>query len=76
VLRAAAEQGIAAEEGEILPDDLFSADEAFITSSIREVMPVVAADGHTIGNGAPGPLTKGLHAGYLRLVAEATGAGV
>ncbi len=76
VLRAAAEEGIPAEEGVILPQDLFSADEAFITSSIREVMPVVAADGHTIGDGAPGPLTQGLHAGYLRVVAAATGAGV
>jgi len=75
VLRAAAAEGIPVEEGEILPEDLFYADEAFITSSIREVMPVVSADGHTIGDGAPGPVTRGLQAGYLRLVAEATGAG-
>ena len=76
VLEAAAAQGVEVEEGEIRPEDLFNADEAFITSSIREVMPVVSADGHTIGDGAPGPVTKGLHAGYLRAVAEATGAGV
>jgi len=76
VLQAAVAQGVAVEEGEILPEDLFNADEAFITSSIREVMPVVRADGHTIGDGAPGPVTKALHTGYLRAVAEATGAGV
>jgi branched-chain amino acid aminotransferase len=76
VLEAAVAQGVVVEEGEIRPEDLFDADEAFITSSIREVMPVVSADGHTIGDGAPGPVTKGLHAGYLRAVAEATGAGV
>jgi branched-chain amino acid aminotransferase len=76
VFRAAAAESILVEEGEILPEDLFSADEAFITSSIREVMPVVSADGHRIGAGAPGPVTRALHAGYLRLVAEATGAGV
>jgi branched-chain amino acid aminotransferase len=76
VLRAAAAEGVAVEEGEIRPEDLFSADEAFITSSIREVMPVVSADGHTIGDGAPGTVTKSLHTAYLRLVAEATGSGV
>lgn len=76
VLEAAAAEGLTVEEGEIRPEDLFSADEAFITSSIREVMPVVSADGHTIGEGAPGPVTKALHAGYLRLVAAATGASV
>lgn len=76
VLAAAAEEGIEAEEGEIRPNDLYDADEAFLTSSIREVMPVVSADGRTIGSGRPGPVTKQLHEGYLRAVARATGAGV
>ncbi|MGB3051062.1 MAG: aminotransferase class IV [Polyangiales bacterium] len=76
VMAAAAQEGIEVEEGEVRPDDLFGADEAFLTSSIREVMPVVFADGRTIGSGTPGPLTKRLHAGYLRAVALATGAGV
>jgi branched-subunit amino acid aminotransferase/4-amino-4-deoxychorismate lyase len=35
--------------------ELASADEAFLTSSIREVMPVVALDGAAIGDGRPGP---------------------
>ena len=76
VLEAAAAEGIRVEEGEIRPEDLFSADEAFITSSIREVMPVVSAEGHRIGAGVPGEITKRLHTGYLRLVREMTGAGV
>ncbi len=76
VLRAAAAEGIEVEEAEVRPEDLFGADEAFITSSIREVMPVVAADGRTIGAGTPGPITKRLHAGYLRAVAEAVRAAV
>lgn len=76
ILRAAAEEGIPVEEAEIRPEDLFGADEAFITSSIREVMPVVAAEGRTIGQGVPGPMTKRLHRAYLRLVAESTRAGV
>jgi len=76
VLAAAAEAGIEVQEGEIRPNDLYLADEAFITSSIREVMPVVSADGRTIGSGTPGPVTKRLHEGYLKAVAQATGAGV
>ena len=76
VLAAAGADGIEVEEAEVRPEDLYGADEAFITSSIREVMPVVGADGRTIGSGAPGPVTKRLHEGYLRAVAEATGAGV
>lgn len=76
VLAAAATEGIGVEEGEVRPEDLYGADEAFITSSIREVMPVVSADGRTIGSGAPGSVTKRLHEAYLRAVAQATGAGV
>ena len=76
VIAAAAEEGIEVIEGEVRPDDLFGADEAFVTSSIREVMPVVSAEGRTIGSGRPGPVTKRLHAGYLRAVALATGTGV
>jgi len=76
VLAAAGSEGIEVEEAEVRPEDLYGADEAFITSSIREVMPVVAADGRTIGSGAPGSVTKRLHGGYLRAVTQATRAGV
>jgi branched-subunit amino acid aminotransferase/4-amino-4-deoxychorismate lyase len=44
-----------AREGEFDIAELIGADEAFLTSSIREVMPVVAVDGAPIGNGRPGP---------------------
>jgi branched-subunit amino acid aminotransferase/4-amino-4-deoxychorismate lyase len=76
VLAAAVAEGIEVEEAEVRPEDLYGADEAFITSSIREVMPVVSADGRTIGSGAPGPVTGRLREGYLRAVAKATGTGV
>lgn len=49
-----------AHEGEFNTADLLSADEAFLTSSIREVMPVVAIDGVTIGDGRPGPVAARL----------------
>jgi branched-chain amino acid aminotransferase len=38
-------------------DDLFAADEAFLTSTTREIVPIVTVDDRTIGNGKPGPVT-------------------
>jgi branched-chain amino acid aminotransferase len=49
-----------AREGDFAVADLLGADEAFLTSSIREVMPVVAVDGASIGNGRPGPVAARL----------------
>ena len=66
VLEAAAEEGITVEERLFFPPDLYGAEEAFITSSLREVVPVVRADGVTLGDGRPGALTKRLHAAFRR----------
>jgi 4-amino-4-deoxychorismate lyase len=52
--------GYAVEEGSFPLERLLAADEAFLTSSIREVMPVVAVDGAQIGNGEPGPAAQTL----------------
>jgi branched-subunit amino acid aminotransferase/4-amino-4-deoxychorismate lyase len=53
---------------EVIADvaELAGADEAFLTSSIREVMPVVALDGSPIGDGRTGPAAARLQAA-LRL---------
>jgi branched-subunit amino acid aminotransferase/4-amino-4-deoxychorismate lyase len=55
-----------AREGAFAIDALREADEAFTTSSIREVMPVVSLDGKPIGSGRPGPAAARLQAA-LRL---------
>ena len=52
----------AATEGAFPPTDLAAADEVFTTSSIREVMPVVALDGRPVGDGRPGPAAARLQA--------------
>ena len=59
------DNGEIVEEGEILPDDLYGADEAFITSASAFVMPVVEMDGQAIGTGAPGKVTERLREIYL-----------
>ena len=56
----------AVSEGAFRLGDLAAADEAFLTSSIREVMPVVTLDGQPVGGGAPGPASARLQAA-LRL---------
>lgn len=66
VIEAARVEGIELVEEALHPRDLYDADEVFITSSLREVVPVVAVDGHRVGDGRPGPVTARLHAAYLR----------
>lgn len=44
----------------LTPYDLYTADEAFLTYTSAGIVPVVEADGRTIGNGFPGPLTRRL----------------
>ena len=45
-------------ERNITPQELYSAKEAFITSTGMSVMPIVSIDGKKIGDGAVGPVTK------------------
>jgi len=63
-MELAVEQRRRVHETPLSPSDLFSADEVFITSSVREVVPVVRVDDVTIGSGRPGPVTQGLLAAY------------
>jgi len=55
-----AEHGIAVQESVLRDDDLIGADEAFLTSTTRELVPIVEVDGRLIGSGAPGPVTQAL----------------
>lgn len=68
VLELAHALGIEAVEGEIPPPDLLRADEAFLTNSVREIVPVVTVDGKAIGSGKPGEVTRRLMAAYKELV--------
>lgn len=57
-----------AEERVLLPQDLFDADEAFLTSSIRGIVPLVRVDGRRIGHGVAGPMTQTLAARWRRVI--------
>lgn len=66
VFEVGAGVGVTVEETILRDDDLLGADEAFFTSTTKELMPVVQVDDHTIGGGAPGPVTRQLLAEYRR----------
>jgi branched-chain amino acid aminotransferase len=68
VLAAAADLGIPIREEVLFARNLERADEAFLTSSLRELVPIVRIDGVTIGQGTPGPITRMLHAKYREIV--------
>jgi len=67
-----AERGIPVREAVLRDDDLFGADEAFLTSTTREVVPIVKVDDRTIGRGVPGPVTGALLEGYRTKAQELT----
>lgn len=48
------------EERAVSIDEFFDADEAFITSSFKDIVPIVTVDARTIGTGKPGLVTKDL----------------
>lgn len=54
------------------PDELRQADEVFLTSSVRTVLPVVQVDGNDVGNGRPGTVTRRLMSLYRQLVEAQT----
>ena len=60
VLELARGNGIPLEEARISPDELRAADEVFITSATRAVLPVTRLDEHPVGDGVPGPVTRRL----------------
>jgi branched-chain amino acid aminotransferase len=67
-----ADEGIAVRDAVLHDDDLFGADEAFLTSTTREAVPIVQVDDRTIGSGTPGPVTRALLEGYRRKAQELT----
>jgi branched-chain amino acid aminotransferase len=70
VLEIARSSGREAAEELFSPEELLRSDEAFLTNSLMEIMPMVMVNGRPVGNGIPGPLTRELHQLYRELVKE------
>jgi branched-chain amino acid aminotransferase len=72
VQRLAGELAVPFRETMLFATDFERGDEAFLTSSLREVVPVVRIDGRKIGDGLPGPLTLRLLDAYRARTRELT----
>lgn len=59
--------GIYVSEAVLRDDDIYDADEMFLTGTTREIMPVVQVEDQSIGSGAPGPVTEALRAAFKTL---------
>lgn len=74
VLDLSLRSGIRTIEHPLHAQDLFESDEAFLTSSLQEIVPLVHVDSRPIGNGKPGPITRRLQRLYRAAVRRAIAA--
>ena len=72
VLGLARADGLAVEEAALPADRLRRADEAFLTSTLKGVLPIRRVDGWPLGTGRPGPLTLRMAALYDALTQDET----
>jgi branched-chain amino acid aminotransferase len=72
-IAAARRIGVEVRSGIPSADELSGADEVFISSSIRELVPVTRVDGRTVGTGRPGPVTKRIMVSFQDVVADEMG---
>ncbi len=67
VMELAAEDGVEVVETTMTLEDVYAAEEVFLTGSAAEIVPVIKVDGNQIGNGTPGLLTRRIADLYSQL---------
>ncbi|HVR83068.1 MAG TPA: aminotransferase class IV, partial [Planctomycetota bacterium] len=73
VLEIARQQGVRVRFQPVAIVDAMSAQEAFVTGTLTEIMPAVSIDGKPVGKGSPGPVTLKLRGAYKELTAKECG---
>ncbi|MDA8283120.1 MAG: aminotransferase class IV, partial [Actinomycetota bacterium] len=68
VLTLARDLGYEVGTENILRSDLYVADEAFLTGTAAEVVPISSVDDRDVGDGRPGPITRRLQELYGEVV--------
>ena len=68
IFQLASEEGLEVEEGRLTRDELYVADELFLTGTAAEITPINSVDDRSIGTGRPGPITQALQDRFLRTV--------
>jgi len=67
-IELAKDMGISVEEKNLKLEDIFTADEAFLTGTAIEIMPIRSIDDKLLGSGEAGKITKNIQKNYLDLV--------
>jgi len=62
ILELAAQNGLPLEQRDVSEAEVRGADELWLTSATREVLAITTLDGRPVGNGAPGPIFRRMHA--------------
>ncbi|OGW14050.1 MAG: branched chain amino acid aminotransferase [Nitrospirae bacterium RIFCSPLOW2_12_42_9] len=68
IIQIARDKGISVIEERFTRDDLYIADEAFLTGTAAELTPIREVDNRVIGSGKPGPVTKNLQETFFNIV--------
>jgi len=68
VIELAGEQSIPVLEERFTRDEMYIADEVFVTGTAAELTPVREIDNRRIGTGKPGPITLGLQKAFFSIV--------
>jgi len=68
VVELAHSQGLEVSEQLMRRSELYLADEAFLTGTAAEVVPITSVDDHVIGTGKPGPITTPWQQAYYAAV--------
>jgi branched-chain amino acid aminotransferase len=67
VIELAEKRGIKTEFKKMFPEELYSADECFLTGTAAEIIPVIKIEENRIGAAAPGRITRMLLADFKKL---------
>jgi len=68
VIEIAAKQGIKVVEQRFTRDELYTADELFLTGTAAEITPVREVDNRMVGNGTPGEITRRLQSVFFDII--------
>jgi branched-chain amino acid aminotransferase len=68
IMTIATDLGYETEVGNILRTDLYTADEAFLSGTAAEIVPIRSVDDRDVGEGKPGPMTKRIQEVYFAAV--------
>lgn len=68
IIQLANENGISLEEGKWPGEELFKAEEIFLSGTVKKVMPVTILDNRPVGEGKPGAITRKIMRLYSELL--------